>query len=146
MVENETTVVDWERQAIQFKAELDALNPRLNVAEARIRELETTAALLTKQKDDAIVTGLTVSNEYAAFVKTADERISRQSEAIESTKIEFCNQVEAVASLSRSLNEATAEVNRLKVAIDQKNASLSACIKGVADQLATLQAAVAAGA
>ena len=45
MSEETKDAARWEKQAKQFQRELDELNPKLNVAEARIRELEATLEL-----------------------------------------------------------------------------------------------------
>ena len=85
---SERTIEWWEKQAGQYKAELDALNPRLNVAEARIKELEATAALLERDKSDFAAVAADTENRLvrceaasADYAQLAGERLDLLTKA-----------------------------------------------------------------
>ncbi len=132
----------WENQAMQFKRELDELNPKLNVAEARVRELEATIALVERQRNDeqasheATEAGLRTALSAAdAATVNATQICERLKERVES---EAASAKEAYAGWQKS----AAEVERLRAACEKKTAGLQACLTGVAAQLKTIQDAI----
>ena len=134
----------WENQAMQFKRELDDLNPKLNVAEARIRELDASLALEKRERAHEHSTHLACENELKSAI--SDAETARDNAYAEGQRLK--NQLEAALAdgvQARSgWQAAQAEVERLKAANEKKTAGLNACLAGVAAQLKTIQDAIEA--
>lgn len=132
----------WEMQARQFQRELDELNPKLNVAEARIRELEATLELARRDAAALATEAAAGINACEAERQRAEASLVAAVAEIENFKIALNA---ATESLHARVNEAVAlksEIDRLKSLCEKKDAGLQSCLAGVAEQLKTIQGAI----
>jgi len=136
----------WAQQHAQLKAELDALNPKLNVAEAQLKERD--AALLRAERDKADLTARIemASAKNADLTRAADAAARAASDKIASL-------TQTLGETQRKLSEANGyaesqarEIDRLSAALKRKNEALAPLVKGLADQHAAIAAALEAGA
>lgn len=132
----------WENQAMQFKRELDELNPKLNVAEARIRELEATLELTRREARETAAEAVAGINACEAERQRAADSLSVANEEIEKYKIAVHAATDALHQRVDEAAALNAEINRLKSLCDKKNAGLQSCLAGVAKQLKTIQDAI----
>jgi chromosome segregation ATPase len=118
---------DWKQQAEQFRAELDRVNPQLDAANSRVRELEARLALAEKERSEAVAT------------------VERQMETVSKLDKSNTQASQAAADHAGRAKEFAAEVSRLRGVLSMKSAALSECLRGVSDQLKRIQAAIDAG-
>lgn len=116
----------WEKQAGQYKAELDQLNPQLNVANARVCELEAKLSAVETLKSLALEQAAAVKDNFNACVADLQTAVRARDETAE------------------ALTTANAELKRLREAIAKKNAALAPCLAGVANQLSLIKTAIEA--
>ena len=124
MIQEKHSAEWWENQANQFKLELDQLQPKLNVAEAKIKELEAILSLVTNEKK----TAETESKRLAGELSICQGNLEQVDEARQA----------AVAQLVQK----DTEVTMLRASNERKTAGLQLCLKGVTDQLANIQSAI----
>lgn len=156
MSDTEHPIEWWQNQVAQFQAELDQLNPKLNVAESRITSLEAMNKLLTREKADAEAAAAKAVSDaqaasdsqlaaHAAETANAESLATQQAATIEQMNAQLVNQQGVHALQGETLRRLQTENDSLRAAIQQKNDALAPCMRNVADQLAALQAAVQAG-
>lgn len=132
----------WENQAAQFKRELDELNPKLNVAEARIRELEATLALVERQRKDEQAAHESTEATLRAYIAEVEAANVTVSKICERLKEQAEVNAAEVGIVHERWQASAAEAARLKAACEKKTAGLQACLAGVAAQLKTIQDAI----
>ena len=144
---DEKKSAEWhEKQAAQFKQELDQLNPRLNVAQSRIKELEAIAALFSKEKADLRKVCETTDRVYAETRGNYEQKIAELHQQIEHLERVLAAEKEARGLIENELElcrkeKATLQASNSKL-LAGLNLSLDALSKSVKAVTEAIQGAV----
>lgn len=104
----------WRKQALQFKRELDQVNPRLNAAEQQIGQLEKALAdarALCGKTDEQLQAALGELRLRNEDIADAGKRLAIEVEAHDKTKAAAETQLADARTANRQLTEALTRQN-----------------------------------
>lgn len=146
---NATPAVDntlnWERQAEQFRQELDQLNPKLNVAEAMISDLTGQLQKITAEKEEAEAKATQALETAKLNLGTAEAEAKRHVETINGLNVKLEESRAAARDTKQQLEDSQNENQRLAGIVKQQCDCLRACLRGAENHVTGLKKAIELG-